>query len=551
MRLARHVLVLGSLAAAAAAGAQGADEPYVEKVEVRVRTVLVFITDARGRPLTTRPAPTDLRVTENGKPAEVLAIERARPTAVPAAPAPGATVAPAPSSTASAPTLAVVPQYLYLDTTTLRLQSVPRIVKTLGNHLDAVLANGPLEVVVADPEPRVTLPSTRDAAAVRATLEKLPTTAVGKQRVYDARRDSLNQMLETLNDPRRGGSAFRVDSRGAIRQEMALVQASLDRLDSWAATLPYDRASVVYLCSDGFDGDLTEVYRKILRDSTRFEDHRTADQLQLDFGRSAANVTAQAADVLAGRGATAVVLAFSGNDADFALSAANIGKYGSRTIRQPLVAAPTSYFLRPFEPLLAIADRTGGQVVSAESKMSEALDAVGRAYLVSFRSHSPADGEPHPLEIASASGDLRVRAPRSVLAATPRTASAGQAVRALTIPPPAAGSLPVTATVTPLEKLEKGRTKGALAVSADLVSIADALGRTGPGRVRITVAVENPNGPPFTQSEETELDHSGGGTIWYYESAIVWPSNATRVAVTVEELKTGTAGSAVAELPKP
>ena len=109
----------------------------------------------------------------------------------------------------------------------------------------------------------------------------------------------------------------------------------------------------------------------------------------------------------------------------------------------------------------------------------------------------------------------------------------------------------MTAAVTPLEQLEKGRTKGTLAVSASLASIAEALERTGGGRVRITVAVENSKGPPFTQSEETDLDHSGEGTVWYYESAIVWPADATRVSVTVEELKTGAAGSAVAELPKP
>jgi hypothetical protein len=47
-----------------------------------------------------------------------------------------------------------------------------------------------------------------------------------------------------------------------------------------------------------------------------------------------------------------------------------------------------------------------------------------------------------------------------------------------------------------------------------------------------------------------DLDDSGEGTVWYYESAIVWPPDATRVAVTVEELKTGASGSAVALLGK-
>jgi hypothetical protein len=69
--------------------------------------------------------------------------------------------------------------------------------------------------------------------------------------------------------------------------------------------------------------------------------------------------------------------------------------------------------------------------------------------------------------------------------------------------------------------------------------------------VRVTVAVENTKGKPFTQTEETQLDHSGSGTIWNYEANIVWPPEATRVAVTVEELATGTSGSAVADLPKP
>ena len=160
--------------------------------------------------------------------------------------------------------------------------------------------------------------------------------------------------------------------------------------------------------------------------------------------------------------------------------------------------------------------------MSAESKLPEALDAVGGAYLVSFRSHSPADGAPHPLEIAAASSAFRVRAP-----ARPRRDAARRVRRAggagVALPPAAAGSLPVTAAVTALEELENGRTRGALAVSADLASIAGSLERTGSGRVRITVAVENSKGPPFTQSEETDLDHSGGGTVWHYESASYGP----------------------------
>ncbi len=272
----------------------------MERVEVRVRSVLVFITDAKGKPLAAPPPPSDLRVTEDGKPVEVIAVEPAR-KAVPA-PVPSS----APSSTPPGPPprppeRGAIPQYLYLDTTAIRQRSVPRIVKSLKASLDSLLANGPLEVVVADPAPRVVLPGTLDAAAIRQALDRLPTTATGKEIIFDARRDSIQQM-GNVNDSRRNTSAFRADTRAAIRQEMQLIQNSLEYLDHWAATLSYDRASVVYLCNDGFDGDLTEVYRQILRQSTKPEDQRTATQLQLEFGRDAENMTTRAAEVLAGGG---------------------------------------------------------------------------------------------------------------------------------------------------------------------------------------------------------------------------------------------------------
>jgi hypothetical protein len=161
-----------------------------------------------------------------------------------------------------------------------------------------------------------------------------------------------------------------------------------------------------------------------------------------------------------------------------------------------------TYYVRPFEPLVTVADATGGQVVSATTRLPGALDEIGGAYLVTFRSRAPSDGQPHPLEIASASGNLKVRAPRAVLAGTPAAASAGKAVRALSAPPPS-GSLPVTASVSVLEELEKGRTKGQLMVSADLEPIAAALEALGPGRVRVTVAVENTKAPLLTAKRWT------------------------------------------------
>jgi hypothetical protein len=544
------LLLLGLASGGTAQDPQQA--PFVEKVEVRVRSVLVFITDAKGKPLATPPAPKDLRVLENGKPVEVLAIEPARrkpPTAAPGVPPPDRLAEPPPARDTPP---AVIPQYLYLDTTSVKVRTVPRLVEAVEKNLDGILANGPLEIVVADPEPTVALPSSSDPERVRTALKKLLSTAVGKERIYDARKDGLSRMVDSQynSENRIGSGTYRADIRSAIREEIALISVSASRLDAWAATLPYDRATVVYLCSDGFDNDLTEVYRDMLLATHDAEDAQAAMQLQNEFGREAAQVTAKAADVLAGRGATAVVLALGTSDADFAMSAANIGKLSSSAITRPLNSVPLFYFKRPNEPLLTVADRTGGQVVSTPDKLPQAVDTVGGAFLVSFRSQAPADGATHPLEIASAAADLRVRAPRAVLAAPPQAAAAGSAVRALSAPLPA-GSLPVQVSIVDVRPAEDGRLRGTLEVSADLASIAEALELLGPGRVRVTVAVEHSRGAPFTQSEEADLDDSGdGGTLWAYEAPIVWPPQASRVAVMIEELKTGARGSGAADLPR-
>src|SRR4051812_26419100 len=77
-------LLLGMALAVAAldggvAVAQHAEEkPFVEKVEVRVRSVLVFITDRKGKALTSPPLASQLRVTEKGVPVEIVGVEPAR-----------------------------------------------------------------------------------------------------------------------------------------------------------------------------------------------------------------------------------------------------------------------------------------------------------------------------------------------------------------------------------------------------------------------------------------------------------------------------------------
>ena len=138
----------------------------------------------------------------------------------------------------------------------------------------------------------------------------------------------------------------------------------------------------------------------------------------------------------------------------------------------------------------------------------------------------------------------------SVVAGTSRMAAAVHAVDALGAPA-ARGDLPLEASIDLFEVKKNDRRVGELRVSADLGGIAPALDRVGPGRVRVTIAVERGGFQPFVSSEEVDLAREGSGTTWLYNAPLEWPSDARRVSVRVEEQKTGTFGTATAELPSP
>jgi hypothetical protein len=88
-------------------------------------------------------------------------------------------------------------------------------------------------------------------------------------------------------------------------------------------------------------------------------------------------------------------------------------------------------------------------------------------------------------------------------------------------------------------------------ISADLGSVVEALEKVGPGRMRVTLAVRAPGVQPFVHHEEVDLAREGNGPYWSYVFPLEWPPEATRVALTIEELKTGARGAAAADLPKP
>ncbi len=539
--------VAAALLVAAPASAQSPTPrptPFAERVEVTVRTVLVRITDKDGKPPSPPPGPEDLEVEEGGRPVKVLGVDPARPTAAPALPAPtsGLPAAPAPAP-AGAAAAAFLPQHLYVDTTLLEAGSVPRVASAFERHLDAVLANGTLEIVVADPQPRQILEASRDPAAIRRALGDMARGISAKEALIQVRR----QGVATL----RGDMCvdFESQARIAAEQELRLIGDSLDRLLRWAASLGGQRPDVVYFASDGFDTDVTETYRRVILDPSMVSNplcvqaaspQQAAQNLQLEFGPRSGALIGEAARDLAALGVEAVPLALGGNLQDTGGDAsAGPDAYRSRLGNVPL-------FARPLEPLRILAETTGGEVVTSFSRVPAMLDAFGSAYVVSFRPAGAGDRTARGLTITSRRPGLTVRGPAAIAEGTPESVARGVAVRALHEPPAASG-LPVRIAIDGVQKSGK-EFAGVLHVDCDLASMVSSLAALGGGRIRLTIAV-NVEGArePFTTHQEFDVAPNQGA--FGADVPISWPKKARKIAVTVEELKTGTRGTASSDVP--
>ena len=545
-----HLLTLSVLLATAAA-AQTQQQPpgFTEKVEVNVRTVIAVVTDAKGKPIERPLSAEDVEVLEDGIPAKVLGADAVRTGRTS-----GATVGKSFPRTEISPAappevLARVPQVLYLDASLLQKQSVKKVCEMMAKNLEPVLARGPLEIVLTDPEPQTVLPSTADSSPVRAALAAVAKSAQGRDRIHDLRAE----FIPNANALKSKGAdldalARRTRARASMQEEIQLIRQSLERLTKWAGLRADRSPTVLYLANDGFDLVLSDFYRDYLSGTNAV--NMEGEQIRMEFVAQIPNMVAAAQSLLASQRLMTIPLAIGGNEAFFANSPSTMGKRPFSDLRNPVSDAPTFLFARPLDPLRQVADATGGEVVTREDGFVLALDRLSNAVAITYRMERPPDGKAHKLEVRSRRDGVVIRTAHSVVAGTPESEAAARSIEALT-KPGGAGSLPVQVGVDLIDIKKNKRRVGELHVSADLAEIAGPLEKVGPGRIRVTLALQAKGAKPFIYHDEMDISRADTGTTWLYNAPFEWPPEAERIAVTVEELKTGARGTAVAGLPKP
>lgn len=278
---------------------------------------------------------------------------------------------------------------------------------TLAQQSAALSRLGPVEVVVAGPEPRVELAASRETRRLEQVLADL----AGEARVERDR--AAARPLE------RSGASSRPDAATLRRQ--------LDRLLVHLAERREPGPRVLFLVADGFAVSPAE--------SKAFETGAAAP----GAGERAA-VLLETARLLAAYGWTTVALPMRreplgrrdrgagdvdrfrdshGSWSDKSSSVPpSLPSRGPRESKLDWEAVLDSMIQPDLSPLRALVDTTAGMLVANAELFPSALETLGGRWHLYYRTQTPMDGRVRPIEIRTHQG-VEVRSRRWVRASTP------------------------------------------------------------------------------------------------------------------------------------
>lgn len=430
---ARLVTGLGSLAllaawatAIVAQDGQGGGEPplFVGRVDVSVVNVDVFVTDADGNPATDLTVE-DFVLLQDGQPVEISNFYAAtRPSRLEANIA-----ADAPSSSRPPEEAAFLPSdrqlnlIVYVDHTNLRPETRKRVLDDMRGFLTERAYEGDNIMLVGyDGGVEVVLPFTRDDSRIRQGLDSLGKVATGRQIDDLERRRILSRIAEAASDTfNRAGDSRPIDGRntaysairGYVQERRSEMRQTVRALnDTLRALAGVPGRKAMFYISDGlpqrpgeelfqamadlFDnGGLSEPIIDPTIEALRDDQGFVFDELIREA--NAQQVTFYPIDARGTRGENRLSSAFanqSGGDAG------NSFLEGMAELNMQ-------------EPLIAMADATGGTTILNTFNFDQALESNSRAfdtfYSLGYTLPEGGDGAFHDLQVLVRRPGFKVR----------------------------------------------------------------------------------------------------------------------------------------------
>jgi VWFA-related protein len=296
---------------------------------------------------------------------------------------------------------------------------------TLAEQARALAALGTVEVVVAEPQPRVALAPTRDVQAIDEALSKLWLESEG--------RDDLRALRRRFRDERpekEEGSEPGARAAAAIDAEVHVVRRQQDAFVEWLLAQGSGGPRAVFLVSDGYDVDPAKFYRTTLLSPGEKPPAGVLETTGLETARTVAALGWTAIPVPMGDSTLPDLRRVKPHSTLKAPIGGTI-TLDRRREPPPDQPAPPPALLAPQQPLTWLAEATGGEMVLQASALAGALVHLRSRSSLRWEAPLATDGRPLPLEVTTSRPDLVVKARRWDVAGIPEAVGASRAAHLL------------------------------------------------------------------------------------------------------------------------
>ncbi|MCP3964681.1 MAG: VWA domain-containing protein [bacterium] len=469
-----------------------------------------------------------------------------------------------PLTSLSAPAAVGAPGRLviYIDQALSSSFTVKRAAEALAPLAGPLTELGEVEIVVAAETPEQELRS-RDRLVVSEKLSRMALTDSGDAGVLEIRGRVMRDLRLASSTPLAPADVAEIVVAG-IEEELELIRARREQLLAWAA--PPSGAEpgrrILLLILDGFDLDPVDYYVQQLDDGEVRSVVREAAKLEtLD---ASVRETSRA---LSGLGWTVLPVAMQADDEEppaLEYKPIEIGGDRGTTSAPGITIRPGSLFgrrkaeepeepeipepvlLRPREPLNLIAEATGGEVVTSDQALRDAVSRVAGRFEIGYSSALPLEANLERIEVRAVRPGLTVRARRWQSRAVPAEVAAIR-LRRLLSGIEDDGGFDVAAVLTLDEPKEEGAAPSTAQLEARLdlreleAATPDEEWQAAAAAVfRVSLAVTGTGAEPRRLHQEVvRAEDLSDFEEWRYRTRLELPDDAGEVAVLVEELSGG------------
>ena len=542
-------------------GIVAADGPVEERIDVTGVSVMLEVQDRDGN-VPQDLTPDDFEVREDGKPQTILSVA---PLATEGRATQTSEVA---SFDTPANTWQVV---IYFDQKLASRRGSREAALGLASVADLLTGLGSVQVLAASADIEEVQPATREAATLRAVLERVAKKYRGHEELVKIRRQFLRdiaggateqeQIVAISGAGGRGGAGPRpVDRtsegearermliRASLRQEIEVVGRQTTLLSRWAERDRRIGPRLLLLVHDGFDVEPRDFYLGLA--SPGIESAMGAELQELSFGPLRQRMSRR----LSAQGWIVMPLAVGRSQAAGTNTVAEAGAVGASSSDRLGVLRRAPAFLQgqALAPLRSLAEESGGQLLTDESGLPAALARLGDRVRLDYQVARPPDGKVHELEVIAKRPGLKVKQRRWIASETLEEIAVGRAQR-LAEGSNEKGELPILSRVL-VEGASRpshqggGKMQGTVATRVSLKPLGEARPMLAAAAVRVSLVIFFLDRPPFVHHQVLQQQDLSEGKEWKHAATMTFPEDAARVVVVVEELATGSWGGDIAPL---